>query len=327
MGEPAKASISFGIAFLLAVFSPAALAAIHVTDDTGRDITLAHPAQRIISLAPNATELLFSAGAGDRIVATVQYSDYPPPARTLRRIGGSSAIDFERVVALEPDLIVAWASGNPERLIARLRDLGFPVYRMQSYRLEDIAHNLVRLGRLAGTESVARVESKRFLARYHALTARYAGRPPVRVFYQVLDPQLITVNGRHVISQILRLCGGINVFASLPVLAPVIDEEAVLDADPEAIIAGGTEKDWSTWRAHWRRRTAVRAVKRGALYRIPPDLIHRDTVRLLDGAERVCRALQDARHRRSADPAPNPNRVKDRVQAGGIGRHKTSAVP
>jgi iron complex transport system substrate-binding protein len=316
--------ISFGILLLLVAVSPAVLAAIHVTDDTGRGVTLAHSARRIISLAPNVTEMLFSAGAGDRIVATVEYSDYPPPARALRRIGGSSAIDFERVVALKPDLIVAWASGNPERLITRLRDLGFPVYRMQAHRLEDIAQDLVRLGRLAGTESVARVESQRFLDRYHALTARYAGRSPVRVFYQVLDPQLITVNGRHVISQILRLCGGINVFASLPVLAPVIDEEAVLDADPEAIIAGGTPKSWSTWRAHWRKRAAVRAVKRGALYRIPPDLIHRDTVRLLDGAERVCRALQDARRRRSSETAPN---LKSRAQAGGIGRHKTSAVP
>lgn len=294
-----KVSISLGISFLLLALAFPAPAAIHAIDDTGREVTLAQPARRIISLAPNVTELLFSAGAGDRIVGTVEYSDYPPPARGLVRVGGSGAVDFERIVGLKPDLVVAWAGGNPGKVIARLRDLGIPVYLTQSYRLEDIGRNLVRLGRLSGTGSIARAASIRFLARYHGLAERYAGRSPVRVFYQVLDPQLVTVNGKHLISRILHLCGGVNVFDALPGLAPVIDEEAVLDADPEAIVAGGTEESWSTWRAHWRKRAALRAVRRGALYLIPADLIHRNTVRVLDGAEQVCRALDDARRRRA----------------------------
>ena len=266
-------------------------------DDTGAVVNLATAAQRIVSLAPNLTELLFSAGAGARIVATVEYSDYPAQALGIRRIGGSGGIDVERIVALKPDLIVAWASGNSQRVVARLRHLGLPVYLAQPRRLDDIALNLERLGRLAGTETVAHAESERFIARYRALAARYADQRPVRVFYQVLDPQLITVNGDHLVNQIIRLCGGVNVFATLPVLAPVVSEEAVLKADPEAIIAGGTEADWRVWLAHWRERAAMTAVKRDALYFIPADLIHRDTVRVLDGAERVCAALEDARRR------------------------------
>lgn len=281
---------------------------ISVEDDVGNVITLSAPARRIVSLAPNTTELLFSAGAGDRLVATVQYSDYPPPARSLPRVGGSAGIDLEAVIALKPDLIVGWASGNPAQTIARLRELGFPVYLVQTHRLDDIARNVERLGRLAGSEKEARAASSRFIERYHRLAAHYANRPPVRVFYQVLDPELVTVNGAHLISQVLRLCGGVNVFAALPALAPVVSEEAVLRADPEAIVAGGGEKEWHIWRAHWRSRGGMSAVRRGALYLIPADLIHRDTLRVLDGAERVCRALDDARRRR-----------RDRPQAGARG--------
>lgn len=289
------------LALWILSFSISASAAIRVVDDTGRVIKLASPARRIISLAPNVTELLFSAGAGGRIVGAAEHSDYPPPARALRRIGGSGGINFESIAALKPDLIVGWASGNPRQTIARLREFGFPVYLTQSRRLDDIARNLVQLGRLAGTEAVARAASRQFMEHYRALAAQYAGRPPIRVFYQVLDRELITINGEHLVSQVLRLCGGINVFAALPALAPVINEEAVLAADPEAIVAGGAEKEWTAWRAHWRARTALTAVRRDALYLIPADLIHRNTLRVLEGAERICRALEDARRRRSGD--------------------------
>lgn len=279
------------------IWSPAD-AAIRTVDDTGHEVTLSAPAQRIISLAPHVTELLFTVGAGTRIVATVEFSDYPPAARAVPRIGGSGGIDMERIVALQPDLIVAWASGNPKRWIERLRGLGFPVYLTQPDKLEDVARNLEQLGRLTGTGTAAAAEIERFNVRHRGLRARYANRPTVRVFYQVLDPLLITVNGEHLISEVLRLCGGENVFAGLPVLAPAIGEEAVLQADPEAIVAGGTEDGWRTWREHWRRRPEVTAVRRDALYFIPADLLHRHTLRVLDGAQRLCAALEDARSKR-----------------------------
>jgi iron complex transport system substrate-binding protein len=271
---------------------------IRVEDDTGRAVVLPMPARRIISLAPHTTELLFAAGAGSRIVATVDYSDYPPAARAIPRIGGSSGLDLERILTLKPDLIVGWASGNPRRTIERLQDLGLPVYLTEPRHLADIARDLEQLGRLAGTSGAARPEAARFTARYRALAARYADRARVRVFYQVLDPLLITVNGEHLISEILNLCGGENIFAALPVLAPVVGEEAVIKADPDAIMAGGTEDGWRGWRARWRERADLTAARRGALYFIPADTLHRHGPRVLDGAEQVCAALDDARRKR-----------------------------
>ena len=285
------------IALLLFSFSLSlqARAVGRVADDLGGTITLDAPARRIVSLAPNLTELLFSAGAGSRIVGTVEYSDYPPSARSIPRIGRSGSIDLERIASLKPDLVVAWASGNPPKAIARLRQFGFPVYVVQPRHLKDIVRTLEHLGELAGTEKIAQAEAERFSRRFHALAARFAGRAPVRVFYQILDPQLITVNGQHLISEILRICGGVNVFNTLPVLAPVVNEEAVLKADPDAIIAAGVDADWNIWHARWRARTTMTAVRHNALYRISADLIHRDTLRVLDGAAQVCDAIEDAR--------------------------------
>jgi iron complex transport system substrate-binding protein len=266
-----------------------------VSDDLGGTIVLDAPARRIVSLAPNLTELLFSAGAGTWIVGAVEYSDYPPPARSIPRIGRSGSINLERIASLKPDLVVAWASGNSPKAISRLREFGFPVYVVQPRHLKDIARTLEHLGELAGTEKIAQAQAEAFSRRFHALAARFADRAPVRVFYQILDPQLITVNGQHLISEILRICGGVNVFDKLPVLAPVVNEEAVLKADPDAIIAAGVDADWNTWLAHWRTRPTLTAVKNNALYRISADLIHRDTLRVLDGADQVCEAIEDVR--------------------------------
>lgn len=295
-GAPARAArLVAALLCLLPALLHADTGSLRVEDDTGRTVVLPRPARRIVSLAPHATEMLFAVGAGARIVGTVAFSDYPSAARAIPRVGGSAGFDLERIVALQPDLIVGWASGNPPRTLARLRALGIAVYLTEPRHLGDVARDLERLGRLLGKEDLARERAKALRARAHQLARRYAGRPPVRVFYQILDPQLITVNGDHLISEVLRLCGGENVFADLPALAPVISEEAVLHADPEAILAGGTREGWRTWRAHWRTRTALTAVRRGALYFIPADLLHRLGPRVLEGAERVCRALDQAR--------------------------------
>ena len=287
-------------AILTLLLSAAAYASgeIRIVDDTGVAMMLPAPARRIVSLAPHVTELLFAAGAGDRIVATAEFTDYPPGAQSIPRIGGSAGIDFERIVALKPDVVIGWASGNPVRRIERLRSLGLTVYLTEIRRMEDIANALDRLGRLAGTEPIAGAEAARFRQRYQALKTRYTQRPPVRLFYQVLDPTLMTFNGQHLVSEIMRLCGGDNVFASLPVLASPISEEAVLHANPEAIIAGGTEAMWGEWRPRWERRSQLQAVKRGALYFISADFIHRQSTRVIEGAEQLCAALDDARRKR-----------------------------
>lgn len=289
------------VALLLAVLTlngTAVAAGIHITDDAGRSVSLAHPAQRIISLAPHMTELLFAAGAGAQIVGAVEYSNYPPAAQRIARIGDSAQLDLERIVALKPDLVVVWQNGNAQRQLEKLLHLGIPVFYNEPRRLPDIARAIEQLGRLAGTEAVAQPAARAFAARVAGLQRRYAGRDPVRLFYQIWDRPLMTVNGEHLISDVIRMCGGRNVFAGLRALTPEISTEAVLAADPEAIggvtAEAGQAGNLESWKS-WPRLTAV---ARGNLFVIDSDLISRNTPRILDGAEQMCEQLAAARARR-----------------------------
>jgi len=215
-------------------------AALDVTDDSGRHVQLEQPARRIVSLAPHATELLFAAGAGDAVVGVASYSDYPPGAGQRTHIGDSQNLNLEAIVALQPDLVVAWQSGNLATQVERLQKLGLSVFYSEPRSAEDIATNLERLGVLAGTETTAGEAATAFRATYRQLQQRYAQRAPVRVFYEIWYQPLMTVNGEHLINQVIHLCGGNNVFAGLDTLAPTVSTEAVLEAQPEVIIVGAT---------------------------------------------------------------------------------------
>lgn len=285
-----------GLAGLLVALAAAGAAAgPSVTDDTGHAVRLERPAGRIVSLAPHVTELLFAAGAGERVVAAVNHSDYPPAARALPRVGGYSRLNVERILAFEPDLVVGWASGNPQGQLQRLRGLGPALYVTEPRSLEAIATNIARLGRLAGTAAAARAAADAFRARLERLRARYATRTRVDVFYEVWNDPLMTVNGDHVISDVIRGCGGRNVFAGLGALAPRVSVEAVLQRDPEAIVASGAGDEAPEWLARWKRWPALRAVTRGNLFLIPPSLLQRHTPRILDGMRRLCEQLERAR--------------------------------
>ncbi len=268
---------------------------VSVLDDTGRRVQLEQPARRIISLAPHITELLYSAGAGDRIVGVVDYSDYPPAAKSLQRIGAYNAVDMERILALQPDLVIGWASGNPPALIEQLQALGLTVFLSEPRALEDVASNLERFGQLAGTSAIAQPAADDFRRRLQDLRMRHAAREPVSVFYQIWFQPLMTVNGEHLISKVIRLCGGRNVFANLPTLVPKLDMEAVLAADPQAIVAGVRKPGDDTWQQDWRRWTQLRAVKDKHLISVPADLLQRHTLRILDGAELLCGELDQLR--------------------------------
>jgi iron complex transport system substrate-binding protein len=283
---------------LLLLGAATARAEIIVSDDSGAVIRLAAPARRIVSLAPHVTEVLFAAGAGGRIVGTVEYSDYPDAAKAIRRVGGYSRVDLEAVAALQPDLIIGWRSGNVSAHLDKLKALGLPIYVTQANHIEDIARSIEHFGRLAGSETVADAAAKAFRARLTQLRTRYGGRPPVRVFYQVWKSPLTTVNGEQIISDAIRLCGGVNVFADLVGLAPNVSAEAVLTANPEAIVASGMGEERPDWLDDWRRWTRIDAVARGNLFFIPPSIIQRHTPRLLDGTERLCGHLETARGKR-----------------------------
>lgn len=270
-------------------------AEIEVVDDTDRTVTLERPAEHIVSLAPHVTEMLFDAGAGDRVVAAVSYSDHPPAAQDLPRVGSYNRFDIERILVHDPDLVVGWQSGNPDESLERLRRLGLTVYITEPRSLDSIAVNLERLGRLAGTAETATAAADQFRSRYRALRQRYADRPRLTVFYEIWNDPLMTVNGDHLISAIMRGCGGENVFAGLSEIAPRISVEAVLKRNPEVVIASGMDDERPEWLDEWKRWPELEATRRGNLFFIPPQYLQRHTPRVLDGMERMCRALEEAR--------------------------------
>lgn len=273
-------------------------AEVSVVDDSGATVRLAQPAQRIVTLAPHMAETVFAAGAGEKLVGAVEYSDYPAAARKVRRVGGYSRLDLEIIAALKPDLIIAWQSGNAPAHIEKLRALGFPVYVSQPERIEDVASEIERIGRLAGSGRVADPLAAKLRQRLADLRKNYSQRSPVRTFYQIWKQPLVTIGGQQIISSVIRLCGGENVFARLETLAPSVTVEAVIAANPEAIIASGMDEARPEWLDDWRRWTSMTAVVRDNLYFVPPELIQRHTPRLLDGAEQLCRHLETARSRR-----------------------------
>lgn len=272
--------------------------AIVVTDSSGTRISLPAPAKRIVSLAPHITELLFAAGAGDRLVGNVDYGDYPPAAMAVAKVGGYSRFDLEAVVGLKPDLVLGWESGNSPASISRLRGMGLTVHLSQTNRIEDIADELERIGALAGTEKTAAAAAAAFRQRYAGLADRYSQRPSIEVFYQIWKQPLITVGSKQIISDAIRLCGGRNVFSRLPVLTATVSMEAVIEANPEVIVASGMGQSRPDWLDDWKRWNSMTAVAADNLYFVPPELIQRHTPRILDGARMLCRHLESARGKR-----------------------------
>ena len=256
------------------------------------------PAERIIALAPHLTELVFTAGAGDRLIGVVEYSDFPAAALELPRVGDAFRLDYEVIIELEPDLILAWESGTPVEVMERLERLGFRVVALGTKSLNDVADNLRSIGRLTGTESRANAVAADYERALRTIRDSASGRAPVRTFYQVSPRPLLTISGRHVIGQAIELCGGINIFADLPELTPSISTEAVIDAAPEAIIAGhfhDEDTGAADGLAMWRQWRSIPAVLDGSLYLVDANLIARSSVRILDGVRELCDRIDGAR--------------------------------
>lgn len=272
-------------------------AAVTVKDDDGNTVTLQKPAQRVISLAPHVTELLFAAGGGSHVVGVVSYSDFPEEAKKIPQIGSNREVDLERIMALKPDLIVVWRHGSSERQIDMVRKLGVPLYHSEPVKLEDIPESLARLGQLMGTEKVANPAAAELRQQLASLRSRYASRPTVRTFYQVWDKPLYTLSGKHIVSDALRLCGGENIFAKLPVTAPVVSVEGVLQENPEAIFATA-EKNYGGVNM-WKPYGTLLAVRNDNLFTIDGNLLNRSGPRMIPGAAMLCEKLELARQHRT----------------------------
>ncbi|CAN0248661.1 unnamed protein product, partial [Phaeothamnion confervicola] len=265
-----------------------------VVDDTGVDFRLERPAERVVSLSPHLTELMFSIGAGSRMVGTVRGSDYPEAAHGIAQIGDAVGLDFERIVHARPQIVLAWGSGNRKVDIERLRQLGLPVLVLEARRLQDIARHLRMLGALTGTQVQAEGVARDFEQRIDALRNRYAGRDPVRVLFEIWHRPLFTVNGSHIISRLIELCGGRNIFADLPDLAGEVSLEQVLAKNPNAIVIGSEAEDAGV--GNWKRFSYLKAVRTSSVFTVSADQVTRQTPRVAEAAEHLCAGLDKARH-------------------------------
>lgn len=270
---------------------------IRVQDDAGEWFEFEQPLTRVVSLIPHGSELLFAAGGGDALVGAVEYSDYPEAALAVPRVGGYSGIHIEHVIALKPQLILVWPEGNQRRELEQLKRLGYRLFVSGPQTYDDIARNIERLGELTGHRETASQVANDLRERVQLLRERYQQQTPLTVFYQVWHQPLMTQNGNTFISQAISLCGGINVYADLPMQSPQISLESVLLANPDVIVASGMGESRPDWLDDWRRYGQLKAVRSESLYHIHPDLFHRPTPRFLLGTEQLCSALQQTRKR------------------------------
>ena len=292
-----KRSSFFLLAILWLLRVNSSIAAVAVLDDEGRQVQLDTPATRIISLAPSLTELLFAAGAGDHIVGVVEWSDFPAAAQSLPVIGRFDMLDMERILQLDPDLIVAWQTGNPQASVSRLQEFGYAVYMAEPKSLDSIPSHIERLAILAGTTLVGNNSANEFRSELASLRQQYQARQAVATFYQVWDRPLITAGGNELINDIIELCGGRNIFADIRLMAPKIEEEAVLMRNPEVIIASGMDVERPEWLDYWTRWPQLAAVQQDNLFFVPPELLQRHTPRALLGTRQMCEHIQLARER------------------------------
>jgi iron complex transport system substrate-binding protein len=282
------------ISCALLFFCTHALALPPVLDDNQHLIHLSVPAQRIISLAPNLTEILFAIGAGAKIKGVCKGSDYPVAAKSIPVIADASSINIEAILALHPDLVVAWQGGNPAQALVQLQQWGIPVYVARFKEIDDISHTMTNLAILTGTTTSAAGPITQFKQGFAVLRRQYARSTPVRVFYSIGQEPLFTVSRNSTINQVITLCGGRNIFANTIQVAPQVSREAVLASDPQVMISSDAD---SSWRKYWIQWPNLAAVRYKNLFVIPPDFIFRPAPRLLRGAQMLCRDLQLARER------------------------------
>tara|TARA_B110000037_G_scaffold208407_1_gene256456 strand:- start:5071 stop:5973 length:903 start_codon:yes stop_codon:yes gene_type:complete len=266
-----------------------ASAEIRVIDDLGEEVVLLKPARRVISLAPHITELIYSLGAEKQIVGTVKYSDYPPKASTLPRIGDAFSLNIESVLALKPDLIIAWHTGGNNRPIERLRSLGLPVYTNEAKSLAGIGEAIIDIATLLGKKERGFALQQEFVTALE--NSRVVKKSSPVIFFQISDQELYTVSSEHLIGQAINHCGGKNLFSDISPNVSQVNQEMILANQPDVIVVTQRPGSESAWVKTWRGFT-------GTQYQvdtIDPDLISRPSLRMLDGIKAICEIVNGAR--------------------------------
>jgi vitamin B12 transport system substrate-binding protein len=253
--------------------------------------TLANAApQRIIALAPHITELLYVIGAGDRLVGVSDHSDYPIEASKLPRVANYASVNVEAVLALKPDLVIAWRTGNPQDDIQRLQQFGIKVAFSDPLTLDDIATELQLIGELTGLQDSANIEANKFRRQLQELTVEYQYTTPVAVFFALGTAPLSTVANNAWPQQMLALCGGKNAFAAAQGDYPQVGIEQVIAARPEVIIQPVPDQVTADF-SYWQRYKAIPAVSKSQYLTLNADYLYRTTPRTLLGIKQLCQAL------------------------------------
>jgi len=270
-------------------------ASISVIDFAGNTISLDSPAKRIVALAPHIVENVYTAGAGAQLVGRVSYSDFPEEAKKLPIVGGYAKTNLEKILELNPDLVIAWESGNSDASVAKIRELGYPVYIDQPDTLDDLAKSVRDIGHLSGHFEHADKEMQNYLNSLNSFKELNQKKRKVSAFYQVWNSPLQTINGKHIISDAIKVCGGENIYSKEKAIAPIINIESILERDPEVIIASGMSDSRPDWLEDWKQWPTLTAVRRNNLFYVNPDHIQRHSVRVLQGIRSLCAQLDIAR--------------------------------
>ena len=287
--------ICLGVLLFFSINSFVWSAPIRLIDDLGVELSLDQAAERVVLLGPNLVESIYAIDAAHTVVAVADHSDYPPEAREIPRVASHNTINYEKILALAPDLVVVWASGFGVEKIQKLRDLGLTVFASEPQRLADVELLLRTLGQLTGHSGSANQAALDYARGLEEFTQRYQHRRPVRVFYQIWHQPMQTLNDKHIVNDVITLCGGINIFAKQREIAPKVSVEAVIALDPELIITGVSDGQRPSWFDDWQRWPSITAVKKNQLFVVDADIMVRHAPRILLGAEQLCRYLVQAR--------------------------------
>ena len=278
------------------IFLSYAVAELAITDDVGSEVILVKPAQRVITLAPHLTELVFAIDQGDKLVGVMSFSNYPEAAKKIPRIGSHNTISYESIAKIQPDLILAWGYGNGSEVINKLKSLGFSVYVSEPNKLEGVAATIRKLGILLDAKDKGENEANKFINRLSQLKENYSNRQKISVFYQMSDNPIMTLSGRHLISDVIELCGGFNIFSKAIPIALKVSLESLVRSDPQVVIAGTKKENEEKWLSEWANRISMKAVKNKQVYFIDPDLLIRHGPRIIEGTEKICNYLERSRN-------------------------------